>query len=77
MAVKMRESPAYIDGQGRPDQGKGRMVLMPYQAIRWCVPVPCNGEKNSGLAEISLMVKRHESFDRGERIWLQVCAPQR
>ena len=34
MAVKMRESSAYIDGQEHPRQGKGQMMLMPHQATR-------------------------------------------
>jgi hypothetical protein len=54
MAVKMRESSAYIDGQEHPRQGKGQMTLMPHQATRWRVPVPCNAAKNSGIAAISL-----------------------
>jgi hypothetical protein len=54
MAVKMRESPAYIDGQEHPSQGKGQMMLMPHQATRWRVPIPCNAANDSGLAAISL-----------------------
>jgi hypothetical protein len=34
VAVKMRESPAYTDGQEHPIQGKVRMTLMPHQATR-------------------------------------------
>jgi hypothetical protein len=54
MAVKMSESPAYIDGQEHPSQGKGQLMLKPHQATRWRLPVPCNAAKDSGLAEISL-----------------------
>lgn len=54
MAVKMRESPAYIDGQEHPRQGKGQMTLMPHQAKRWRVPITCDAEKGFGLAAISL-----------------------